>query len=432
MAQVVDALALLHAGNVVHFDLKLQNIFLEPHPDIPDATFWVPPTEHPPFNIVIGDFGESKMWLSDATMGGMLTARPRGTDFMKSPEMLCNGHHVLNRGRENFDRRKHSGAGTPSDMWSLGCLLYHLVFGEMLFFDPDYMRFLQRIAFGGGGIIPAAAAASLVATPVVSRILDQLIMHEPDKRQTVEKVQGKLAHLSMACRLDGAPVSLPPHRLPAPSTLAAAAAAAAASAAVPAAVPPGATAQRDSAPLGEVRLPPAWSPVPDAVALAAAAAPPPGIAAPERLLHICPGVLFASGAVCTARALASNMPRCIVIVRAAASTGSPHQERWLRLAASLEVPAVFVNHFKLQHEASAAMLRQLVERVRTHNSVLVAYEEFAWAEGATVALSLAMALQSVAPAMAALRLKRCSALGPLPLASVAFAQAAVYQSSPSA
>ena len=233
--QVVDALALLHAGNVVHFDLKLQNIFLQPDPSTPAPDFWCPRCETPPFKVVLGDFGESKMWLrrngsADAAGGGggsgtaaggegegCMTARPRGTDFMKSPEMLANGHAVLDRARATFDRRKHGGAGAPSDMWSLGCVLYQLVFGEMLFFDPDYMRFLQRLTFGAERLLPAAAAANLAHTPVVAKLLDQLVLHAPDKRQPVDKLQGKLAHLAHAQRLDGAPAHLPPYRPPAPT-----------------------------------------------------------------------------------------------------------------------------------------------------------------------------------------------------------------------
>lgn len=88
-AQVVEGMQVLLNGNVVHFDLKLGNVFLEPKSErVSDSDFWCPPTEELPFNVVIGDFGESRMWPGDAPG---FTARSRGTEYMKAPEMLRNG-----------------------------------------------------------------------------------------------------------------------------------------------------------------------------------------------------------------------------------------------------------------------------------------------------------------------------------------------------
>ena len=70
--------------------------------------------------------------------------RNRGTEYIKSPEMLkC--ALADNKGRSDYDRRKNEGAGAASDVWSLGCLLFELVAGHFLFFDPDWISFFMRI-----------------------------------------------------------------------------------------------------------------------------------------------------------------------------------------------------------------------------------------------------------------------------------------------
>lgn len=79
---------------------------------------------------------------------GATTARARGTDCFKSPEMLMVGGGAgANREQSAFDRRRRQGAGAASDVWSLGCLLFELVTGAR--------------AAGGWGVQQAHAAGAL-------------------------------------------------------------------------------------------------------------------------------------------------------------------------------------------------------------------------------------------------------------------------------
>lgn len=44
---------------IVHFDLKCDNIFVQPLPGVSEENFWSPVDEQPPFEVVLGDFGDS-------------------------------------------------------------------------------------------------------------------------------------------------------------------------------------------------------------------------------------------------------------------------------------------------------------------------------------------------------------------------------------
>ena len=46
---------------------------------------------------------------------------------------------------DKYDRRKKVGTSSQSDVWSLGCLFYELLTGDMLFDTEDYIYFHIRL-----------------------------------------------------------------------------------------------------------------------------------------------------------------------------------------------------------------------------------------------------------------------------------------------
>ena len=49
----------LSEEDVVHFDLKCDNVLLEMLPHASEEEFWNPSTEQPAFKVVLADFGDS-------------------------------------------------------------------------------------------------------------------------------------------------------------------------------------------------------------------------------------------------------------------------------------------------------------------------------------------------------------------------------------
>ena len=55
----VPALQAVSNEGLVHFDLKCDNVFVQPLPGVSEQDFWSPVGDAPPFNVVLGDFGDS-------------------------------------------------------------------------------------------------------------------------------------------------------------------------------------------------------------------------------------------------------------------------------------------------------------------------------------------------------------------------------------
>lgn len=181
--QIVQQVQFLHSLDIIHFDIKLQNIL-----------------EHNS-NYFLSDFGES--------IQNEKTFRLRGTEYIRSPEMLTSKLENINFENlstkfsrkqiiEIYNRQSKYLISKQSDIWSLGCLLYELVTGEMLFYEKDWTVFYQRVTLDKLPIFTPDALSKLRDCSLITKLLEFILVRCPQQRPDIESVNEKTA---AACKI---------------------------------------------------------------------------------------------------------------------------------------------------------------------------------------------------------------------------------------
>ena len=143
-AQIVLSMFYVHQNQILHRDLKSQNIFLTRSQD----------------HVKIGDFGISKI-LSTKSKAFTVV----GTPCYISPE-LCEGKPY----------------NAKSDVWALGCVLYELCALKRAFEAPTLPALILKIMRGVISPIPAQFS------PGARQLLASLLALEPSKRPSLAEM----------------------------------------------------------------------------------------------------------------------------------------------------------------------------------------------------------------------------------------------------
>jgi serine/threonine-protein kinase len=160
---VADALAHAHGLGIVHRDVKPDNLFLLPDPQDPLR-----------FSVKVLDFGVAKI-LNEKPLVKTRTGCAVGTPVYMAPEQWQGGAATI-------DHR--------SDIYSLGCVFYELLSGQVPFIREDGLQLMQAHLTETPSKIRALAPE---VPPELEGLLERMLAKRPEDRpQTMDEVVAPL------------------------------------------------------------------------------------------------------------------------------------------------------------------------------------------------------------------------------------------------
>ena len=149
--QIISAIEYIHKLGIAHRDLKPENILINKDNDIK-----------------LIDFGLSKFFLK-----GELLKTPCGSPFYAAPEMVKGN--------------KYNGINT--DIWSLGIVLYLMLFQELPFMDADKSRLYKKILEGNYNI--PEDKLNIVSKEAID-LVQKILEINPKKRIKISEIKNHI------------------------------------------------------------------------------------------------------------------------------------------------------------------------------------------------------------------------------------------------
>ena len=172
LRQLIQGLEYMHTNNVIHRDIKLDNILLNfnEYPNVVDSNNKCTDVDlnkvslNNDFTIKIADLGFARE-INSGTMGTIC-----GTPITMSPEI------ILNNTNKNYNSK--------ADLWSLGAITYELLVGRVPFFATSIAELKKQIAEGKYSL-PKQLKLSVEAISFINGLLQ----FYPDKRMTWDEIK---------------------------------------------------------------------------------------------------------------------------------------------------------------------------------------------------------------------------------------------------
>ena len=176
MLQIAPALEYMHSKNVIHRDIRLENILLNfnNYPNIPIDGRAPQPLKfkekslNKDFSVKITGLNFSKDLIQD-NMGSTIL----GTPLYMSPDII-----------ERVDDKSNKKYNTSADLWSLGVITYELLTGSMPFNGSDTRDLFTQIE-KGVYTLPEKLKASI---EIIS-FINGLLQYYPEKRLNWEQIK---------------------------------------------------------------------------------------------------------------------------------------------------------------------------------------------------------------------------------------------------
>jgi serine/threonine protein kinase len=171
MRECLEALRFIHENNVVHRDLKPENIFFDEH-----------------FNVVLGDFGLADV-IDSSNLHGYVDGA-RGSHDYVAPEV--------------FDGVAYYGK--KADMWSLGCIMFVMIFGFLPFGSSGAIAtnwYLNKLRQGKRNLFweeHMKFSKNSFVSELPQTVIDMMLIVNPLERPDVDRL---LSHeyMSVECEI---------------------------------------------------------------------------------------------------------------------------------------------------------------------------------------------------------------------------------------